>query len=79
MRPGLVAFAVIAVAAAVSGPAEARTHHRHGHYRCHLYDDYTHSNALSPQSYIYPAANWGPFFHCRMYYAPIYVAPAATY
>jgi hypothetical protein len=77
MKAGRVALAVIAIAAATSGQAEARIHHRHSHAGCHLYDDYTHSNALSASSYIYPAANWGPFFHCRMYYSPVLVAPAA--
>jgi hypothetical protein len=67
MRAGRVALAVIAIAAVTSGQADG----------CHLYDDYTHSNALSASSYIYPAANWGPFFHCRMYYSPVLVAPAA--
>jgi hypothetical protein len=38
-----------------------------------LHYDYSHSNSLSPDSYIYPAANWGPFFQCRMYYSPVYV------
>jgi hypothetical protein len=76
MKAGRVALAVIAIAAVTSGRAEARIHHRHSHYGCHLYDDYTHSNALSALSYIYPAANWGPFFRCRMYYSPVFVAPA---
>jgi hypothetical protein len=77
MKAGQIALAVIAVAALTPKPSEARTYaHRHGHYGCYLYDDYTHSNALSANSYIYPAANWGPFFRCRMYYAPVYVVPA---
>ena len=80
MRAGRVALAVIAIAALTSGPSEARAYaHRHGHYGCHLYDDYTHSSALSADSYIYPAANWGPFFHCRMYYSPVLVVPASPY
>jgi hypothetical protein len=82
MRAGRVALAVIAIAIAAltSGPSEARVYaHRHSHYGCHLYDDYTHSNALSVNSYIYPAANWGPFFRCRMYYSPVVVAPVYPY
>jgi hypothetical protein len=82
MKAGRVALAVIAIAAVTTGQAEARIHHRHGHYGCQLYDDYTRSNALSGLSYIYPAANWGPFFRCHMYsvyYAPVVVAPAAPY
>jgi hypothetical protein len=77
VKAGRVALTVIAIAAVTSGQAEARIHHRHSHYGCHLYDDYTHSNALSGYSYIYPAANWGPFFRCHMYYSPVVVAPAA--
>jgi len=79
MKAGRVALAVIAIAAVTSGQAEARIHHRHSHYSCHLYDDYTHSNALSGYSYIYPAADWGPFFRCHLYYSPVFVAPAAPY
>jgi hypothetical protein len=79
MKAGRVALAVIAIAAVTSGQAEARIHHRHSHYGCHLYDDYTRSNALSGYSYIYPAANWGPFFRCHMYYSPVFVAPAAAF
>jgi hypothetical protein len=77
MKAGQIALAVIAVAALAPKPSEARTYaHRHGHYGCYLYDDYAHSSALSANSYIYPAANWGPFFRCRMYYTPVYVVPA---
>jgi len=79
MKAGRVALAVIAIAAVTSAQAEARSHHRYSHYGCHLYDDYTHSNALSASSYIYPAANWGPFFRCHMYYSPVFVAPPAPY
>lgn len=73
MRTGRVALALLAITALTSGPSEARAY-RHGHYACHLYDDYTRSNALSAGSYIYPAANWGPFFHCRMYYSSVVAA-----
>jgi hypothetical protein len=79
MKAGRLALAVIAIAAVTSAQAEARSHHRHSHYGRQLYDDYTHSNALSGYSYIYPAANWGPFFRCHMYYSPVFVAPPAPY
>jgi len=79
MKAGFAALATIAIVAATSGSAEARGHHRHSYYGCHMYDDYTHSNALSGLSYIYPAANWGPFFRCRMYYAPVVAAPTGPY
>jgi hypothetical protein len=77
MKAVQIALAVIAIAALAPKPSEARAYaHRHGHHGCPLDDDYMHSNALSANSYIYPAANWGPFFRCRMYYAPVYVVLA---
>lgn len=74
MKAGSIALAVAGFVALAAGPAEAR--HRHG---CGygLYYDYSHSNLLSPLSYVFPAANWGPFFQCHMYYTPI-VPPPAT-
>jgi hypothetical protein len=53
----------------VPGSAEARAHRHHGSYA--LYYDYTHGNMLSPASYVYPAANWGPFFHRVRHYGPV--------
>ena len=80
MKAGFAALATIAIVAATSGSAEARGHHRHGYYGCHMYDDYAHSNALSGLSYIRPAANWGPFFRCRMYSSPVIsVLPTPAY
>lgn len=60
----------VALAAALSSPAEAR---RHCGYALHY--DYTHSNFLSPRTYVYPAANWGPFFQCRLYRSPVIYLP----
>src|ERR1700736_2764651 len=75
MRMAPVALAVAVVAAAASGPSEARIYvHKHRYCGYGLHYDYTHSNALSPTSYIYPAANWGPFFQCHMYYGPVYLS-----
>ena len=75
MRMASVALAVAVVTAAASGPSEARIYvHKHRYCGYGLHYDYTHSNALSPDSYIYPAANWGPFFQCHMYYGPVYLA-----
>jgi hypothetical protein len=75
----LASVAALAVTSlSVSTPAEAR--HRHRHYSNYtLYYDYSHGNALSPASYIYPAANWGPFFHHVRHYGPVlpYQPPAA--
>jgi hypothetical protein len=71
---GLAAFAVLVLATGFSKPAEARNYpHRYGYCLHALHFDYTHSNSLSPYSYIYPVANWGPFFQCRMYYSPVYI------
>jgi hypothetical protein len=71
---GLVALAVLVLASVTSGAAEARIYsHRYGYCLHALHYDYSHSNNLSPYSYFYPAANWGPFFQCRMYYSPVYV------
>jgi hypothetical protein len=81
MKAALVALAVVTIAALTAAPAEAHRHHRYAHYAhyygCHMSDDYTHSNALSGMSYVYPAANWGPFFRCRMYTSPVISAPLA--
>jgi hypothetical protein len=80
MKAALVALAVVTIAGLTAAPAEAHRHHRHAYYGCHQFDDYTKGNSLSGMSYIYPAANWGPFFHCRMYYSPVIsAAPAPAY
>jgi hypothetical protein len=77
---GLVVLAVLVLAAGISGSAEARGYlHRYSYCLHALHFDYTHSNSLSPDSYIYPAANWGPFFQCRMYYSPVYVYQPLPY
>jgi hypothetical protein len=73
---GLVALAVLVLATLASRPSEARIYaHGSGYCLRALYFDYSHSNSLSPYSYIYPAANWGPFFQCRMYYSPVIYQP----
>jgi hypothetical protein len=73
----LASVAALAVTLlAVPGSAEARAHRHYRHYA--LYYDYSHGNTLSPTSYIYPAANWGPFFHRVRHYGPVlpYQPPA---
>jgi hypothetical protein len=73
MKMGSIAFVVAVVTAAASGPSEAKVHaHKHCGYGLHY--DYIHSNSLSPDSYIYPLANRGPFFQCHMYYGPVYLS-----
>jgi hypothetical protein len=64
-RAALMLF-VMAILAATLTPSQAR-HSRHGCYG--PYHDYSHGNSLSPLSFIFPMANWGPFFRCRMYYS----------
>jgi hypothetical protein len=65
-RLGMILLAA-AVFAATTTPSEARRHGRCGYGP---YYDYSHSNFLSPLSYVFPA-NWGPFFACRMYVSPV--------
>jgi hypothetical protein len=78
MKVGLVVLAVAAVVTtATLKPSEARSYRHYGYCTHFLLYDYTHSNALSPMSYIYPAANWGPFFQCHVYLAPIVYLPAS--
>ncbi len=70
----MISAGVLALAAtslALPSPAEARAHRHWHHYSYALYYDYSHSNMLSPASYIYPAANWGPFFHRVRHYGPV--------
>jgi len=75
----LASVAALAVASlAVPGSAEASAHRHHSGYA--LYYDYSHGNTLSAASYVYPAANWGPFFHRVRHYGPVPVVlyhPAA--
>ncbi len=73
MRIGTITFVVAVLTALLSGRSEARIVHNHHSCGYGPYYDYSHSNALSPYSYIYPAANWGRFFQCRMFYSPVYV------
>jgi hypothetical protein len=74
MRWEKIAFAIAVLTAATSASSEAGAYaHRHRYCGYGPHEDYTRSNSLSPLSYIYPAANWGPFFQCRMYSGPVYV------
>ena len=83
MKKAVIILASVAALAATSlavpSSAEARAHrHRHHYSGYALYYDYTQSNMLSPATYIYPAANWGPFFHRVRHFGPIlpYQPPA---
>jgi hypothetical protein len=68
-----VLVALGTTAAVTMGPAEARRYRHAG-----VYNDYVVSDAScsivppSPTLYIYPAANWEPFFRRHVYrYGPI--------
>ena len=77
MKKAVIILASVAALAVTSlsvpSPAEARAHRHHGGYA--LYYDYSHGNTLSATSYVYPAANWGPFFHLVRHYGPVPVVP----
>jgi hypothetical protein len=64
----------------ICNPAEASSR-RHWHHcsSCTLYYDYSYGNWQSPTTYIYPAANWGPFFHRVRHYGPVLLHPASPY
>ena len=68
----LLAAALLAI---TSTSSEAR-HYRYN--RCDFGPPYDagHNSFLSPLSYVFPAADWGPFYRCRMYYTPIEPLPA---
>jgi hypothetical protein len=76
MRAGLMASAVVVAVCLSSGSSEARVYApRHSYCSYTLHYDYSHSNSLSPLSYVYPMANWGPFFQCHLYRTPIVYVP----
>jgi hypothetical protein len=76
MKKTMIVASVAALAVAllaIPSSAEARAH-RHWHHSYSgyaLYYDYSHGNVQSPTTYLYPAANWGPFFHRVRHYGPI--------
>lgn len=72
MKKTGMALAVLAAAALALPSASNARGHRH-YARCSLHNDYRYGNVQSPSTYLYPAANWGPFFACHMYSGPIYV------
>ena len=77
--------AIVALVAAlslliISSSAEARAYRHWRHYGGHaLYYDYSYGNWQSPWTYIYPAANWGPFFHRVRHYGPVLSYGPVTY
>lgn len=76
MKARTIALALTAgFLAAAPTTSEARIHLHYGYCSHFLHYDYSHGNALSAISYIYPAANWGPFFQCHMYSTPVLVLP----
>jgi hypothetical protein len=73
MKAGLIALALAAVVLAATPQSSEARAYRHHYCTYFPHYDYTHSNQLSPMSYIYPVANWGPFFQCHMYVSPVVV------
>ena len=64
----------------VSSSAQARAHRHWHHYRHYtLYYDYSHDNWQSRWTYVYPAANWGPFFHRVRHYGQVLPYQPVTY
>jgi hypothetical protein len=53
---------------AVFCPADAWAQ---GYWHPHYYSQYDYRNVLSPCSYIYPEADWRPFFNRVRHYGPI--------
>jgi hypothetical protein len=72
-KTGIALAALAAVALALPTPSNARGSRHHARCGYALLYDYNHGNVQSPSTYLYPAANWGPFFACRMYSGRIYV------
>jgi hypothetical protein len=78
MRVALIITALVLLAGGDWDCAEARTFvHRHAY--CGVYRDYGHTNVLAPLTYVYPVANWGPFFACHLYFGPVYVREPLVY
>jgi hypothetical protein len=74
MKKALMVLGLSATLALIAGPAQARRWH-HAYCDGITYTDYNQSNNLSPGTYIYPAANWGPFFHCVRHFGPVIYMP----
>jgi len=72
-KAGIALAALAAVALALPTPSNARASRHHARCGYALHYDYHYGNVQSPYTYVYPDANWGPFFACRMYFGPIYV------
>jgi hypothetical protein len=73
----ITAITVSGLAAPGSAEAHARRHWHH-YDRYTLYYDYSFSNVQSRWTYIYPAANWGPFFHHVRHYGTVLYLPRAS-
>jgi hypothetical protein len=63
------ATVAVFIATLLTSSADARVYrHWHSHSQP-VY--YTYGNIQSPWTYIYPSANWSPFFHRLRHYGPI--------
>lgn len=78
MRVAPIVAMLAVLAAGGLERAEARTY-LHRHAWCGTHQDFGRSNLLSPLTYVYPAANWGPFFACHLYLGPVYVYQPVVY
>lgn len=76
----LACFALLAAAlTAAAAPAEARGHrHRHHHDADYARLDDVAGRQPTPDIYIYPDADWGPFFHRVRHYGPVLFVPPAA-
>jgi hypothetical protein len=74
MTRSVMILLTAALLATTSTSSEAR-HYRYTRCDSGPPHDYGHNNFLSPLSYVFPAADWGPFYRCRMYYTPIVSLP----
>ena len=74
MTRSVMILLAAALLATTSTSSEAR-HYRHNSCDFGPPNEYSRNNFLSPLSYVYPAADWGPFYRCRMYYTPMVSLP----
>jgi hypothetical protein len=76
MKKALMVLGLSATLALITGSAQARHWRYHAYCDAITYTDYSHGSSLSPWAYIYPVANWGPFFHCVRHFGPVVYLPA---
>jgi hypothetical protein len=75
MKKALMVLGLSATLALITGSAQARHWRYHAYCDGITYTDYSHGSSLSPWTYIYPVANWGPFYHCVRHFGPVVYLP----